>query len=950
MLPRFAVPVVAFLTVLCILLIPPPVAGQTSGQLLGRVVSAESGEPLAGVAVQVLGTQARSISADDGRFLVVAVPAGERTVRFELLGHRALELERVAVRVGRPTQLTVQLSPAPIALPGVRVEAERVQLVEPNVSTTRAVVVQRELRALPIDRMQEAIELTPGVSGGHFRGGRVGQEVHVVDGFEVKNQLGSATESLALELSPSSLEEVEVVTGGFGAQYGSALSGVVSYVTRRGSREQWEARAGASTDAWAPDALYYGFNSVSLSAGGPVSFLGGGSTLFADVLAQGMHDADPHARGLACIEENDVEPALAQRIAELRATAPALYCPYSSSMVPHQRGDKYILFGRLDRPLTPALGLTLTFLRNRAQRELYTPEFRYAANQLGQRLISNLATASVDYSTQREQRGFHVAARGALMRIDRHLGALDPVTFDRSRVAGFGFTDFEFLGEAQVRRPLDEQLAAPAPVPGYRDPGRPLGTPFGPAAEGLFHTEGTPHIANWSRMDMANLDLTGDVLYANGSNVRGGLSAKLYGVESYERTLSYLAGSSPSYARFYPRTLSAFAETHISVDQEINFDVGVRLDAFRSGIDFRADRSDFESPIISAKWRLSANPRIGVSLPIPGSDQTAALRFNFGYVSQPPDFRYFVDSTIGDSLRTDIRRQGNPNLSFERGKSYEISVSKLLTDRAGLALTVFRKELANVVTGGLYIGETGDQIYSTDDRGTVRGAELSLRGRWQRWGVRGSWAWQKATGLTSGLDLDTLNQTLGQDREYPLAFDRRHSLDAAVTYGQAAGDEASPWAMAMTARIESGYPRNRYAAVGDTALRGSAYLPWTSEIGLRISRELGRLPLCDCAVRASLDGRNLLDLENVYAYRGDSGGLGPTMGSVQTLVDQAVAPTGGIPAESSAYAPMADLDRNGLIDSQEFGIARFAAVIDRHDPTLFLGAPRQLRLGLEVSF
>src|SRR5690606_10880352 len=139
---------------------------------------------------------------------------------------------------------------------------------------------------------------------------------------------------------------------------------------------------------------------------------------------------------------------------------------------------------------------------NRGQRELYTPEYRYATNQLGQRLISNLATASLDYSAQREQRGYHVAARAALMRIDRHLGALDPATFDQGRVGGFGFADFEFLGEADVWRPLEEQLAAPAPVPGYRDPGRAVGTPFGLAAEGLFYTEGTPHIANWSRMEV----------------------------------------------------------------------------------------------------------------------------------------------------------------------------------------------------------------------------------------------------------------------------------------------------------------------------------------------------------------------------------------------------------------------------------------------------------------
>lgn len=938
-------PLVAFLT------FPTrPVNAQSTGQILGRVVDASSGAPLRGVGVRVLGTRAQTVSAEDGKFLLVAVPAGERTVRFELLGYRPVETERVLVRSGRPSQLNVQLSTAPIALPGVKVEADRVQLVQPNVSTTRDIVVARELKELPIDRLAEAIELTPGVSGGHFRGGRVGQEVYVVDGLEVKNQFESSAQGLALELSPTSLEEVEVVTGGFGAQFGSALSGVVSYVTRRGNRERWDGRAAVSTDQWAPEDLFYGFNSLSLSGGGPVSFLGNGATLFADVLAQGMLDADPHARGLTCLEEDDVAPDLATRIAELRATAPALYCPYTSAMVPHQRGDKYILFTRFDRPLTPALGLTLTYLRNRVQRELYTPEYRYAAEQLGQRMVSNLASATLEWSRQSEQRGYHVAMRGALMRIDRHLGAVDPVTFDGGRFGGFGFSDFEFFGEEYVRRPIEEQLAQPGVVPGYRDPGRAVGTPFGLAGQGLFHTEGTPHIANWSRMDMANVDVVGDILYPNGSTVRSGVTAKLYGVESYERTLSYLAGSSPNYARFFPRTLSGFTELHIAVASEINFDLGVRVDAFRSGIDFRADRSDFLSPIISSKWRVSANPRLGMSMPIPGSNNTAGLRFNFGYVSQPPDFRYFLDSTIGDSLLTNIRRQGNPNLSFERGKSYEVSLSKLFGERTGVALTLFRKELSNIVTGGLYIGETGDQVFSTDDRGTVRGAELAVRGRWRSLGLRGSWAYQKATGLSSGLDLDTLNHRGGQDVEYPLAFDRRHSIDGALTYGRAAGDEASKYAIALTARAESGYPRDRYAAAGDTLTRGDPYLPWTSAIGLRFTRELGRLNACGCALRASLDGRNLLGRSNVLAYRGDSPGLGPSLATVQRIVDQVAPPANGIPAESSAYSAGPDLNRDGVIDAQEFRLARFAAVIDRHDPTLFLGEPRQLRLGLEVTF
>ena len=46
----------------------------------------------------------------------------------------------------------------------------------------------------------------------------------------------------------------------------------------------------------------------------------------------------------------------------------------------------------------------------------------------------------------------------------------------------------------------------------------------------------------------------------------------------------------------------------------------------------------------------------------------------------------------------------------------------------------------------------------------------------------------------------------------------------------------------------------------------------------------------------------------------------------------------------------ADLDSNGLIDQTEFSVARFAAALDRNDPSLLFGPPRQLRLGIGLSF
>ncbi|MGH7464830.1 MAG: carboxypeptidase regulatory-like domain-containing protein, partial [Longimicrobiales bacterium] len=497
---------------LLILFAALPIDAQTIGSIMGRVVDG-AGSGIDGVSIEVVGTPLRSLSGPDGRFIIGSVPPGERTLRIEHLGYRPQVLAGIIVRTGRTQDLRIELTVAPVAVAGVVVEAERVRLIEPDVSASHDIIVARELRALPVDRLEQMVELTPGVSGGHFRGGRVGQEVHVVDGMELKNQLEASRKGSGMELSPSSLEEIEVITGGFGAQYGSALSGVVSYVTRRGDADRWRARASILTDQWAPESMFNGFTGVSASAGGPLPFLGGGTTLFVDLLGQGMLDAEPRARGLTCLREDDVDAELAPEIEAVRASAGSLLCPYESSMLPHQRGDKLIGFARLDRQLGRDLHFYSTFVRNRVEHELYASEFRYnPAVQLGQRTTGTLGTLNVDWSRNTSARAYHVAARLGLMRLDRYLGAVDPATFDDTRVAGFGLNAFRFLGEDFVRSPIEDQLAGPQPVPEYAAPGGSIGSPYGIAGSGIFFTEGTPHIANWASTDMLGMDVVTELL------------------------------------------------------------------------------------------------------------------------------------------------------------------------------------------------------------------------------------------------------------------------------------------------------------------------------------------------------------------------------------------------------------------------------------------------------
>lgn len=939
---------------------------QTTGRLIGRATEAATGEPLAGVLVRIGRLDLQTITDDDGRYLLAGIPAGRHTISIDLLGYEPLQMRDVIVRAGSATRLPVSLTSTAIEVAPLVVEAERVPLIEPEVTESREIILGSTLRELPVVRTEEAVELATGVSDGHFRGGQVGQESYLVDGMEIKNQVENSAPGAGLKFSPSSLQEIEVITGGFGAQYGSALSGIVSYRTRSGNPDRWEGSATYLSDQWAPESASAGFSELVVNGGGPLRFLGSGATLFADLQLQGLLDADPRSRGLTCVRPSDADPELAEAIeafSEDPLTAP-LYCPYEADALPYQRGDLLIGFLRLDKRFSDGVSLAASVLRNRFQRELYTPELKYnPGSQLGQKTSSWYGSATLDVAGQAQGGGQHLAVRLAAQRLDRYLGAVDSEWLDdRSDVAGFGTSSYRFLGEEFVRLPIETQLDSVVPVPGYRLPEGFAGSPFGAASEGLFTTEGTSGIANRSGSDFVGADIVGELYRANGNIYRGGLSGKLYEVEIYERSRSWVAGSAPNYARFYPARLAAFGETEIKPGEQFTVSLGLRVEGFRSGLEFSEDRADFLSPEISTDWKVNASPRIGFAGAFDNSAGRSAFRLNFARVAQPPDFQFLIDNTIGDSLRTDVRRQGNPNLAFEKGQAFEFGASQLFGESLGLELTLFYKNLTDIVTGNVLVTGTVPGQYSTGDRGTVKGVELSVRGRWSGAEISAGYALMEATGITPGAFNDSTQVGGGSQTEYPLAFDRRHTLDVVLLLGRAApgaqrsrtqgagGLAGLPVGAAITAKLRSGYPLYIDTG-GDLTSNDIERFPWTTVIDFSLSWDIGRFPGCGtCGIRLSFQGKNLLGTANVIGLRRDSGLTAPTLATVEDLAGQPFAATAPIPAESPMYTESVDLDRSGTISASELEAARFGAALDSVDPSLYYGERRQLRLGIEVLF
>ena len=112
----------------------------------------------------------------------------------------------------------------------VVIVAER-PLVQKDLTATTAIVSGDEIRSLPVENFGQVIGLQAGVVNGHFRGGRMGEVGYWVDGMPVTDVFDG---SLGVSVENNMVDELQVVTGAFNAEYGQAMSGIVNIVTRDG--------------------------------------------------------------------------------------------------------------------------------------------------------------------------------------------------------------------------------------------------------------------------------------------------------------------------------------------------------------------------------------------------------------------------------------------------------------------------------------------------------------------------------------------------------------------------------------------------------------------------------------------------------------------------------------------------------------------------------------------
>jgi outer membrane receptor protein involved in Fe transport len=239
-------------SVLSALLIVPCIFAQETTAGIQGTVKDPSNAVIGSATVEVTSPALigiRKVQTDEGgNFRITALPVGEYTITVSAKGFRTAKLPGIDLTAGRLPSIDIKLEVGAVAeTVEVSSSAPVVDLTQSKVATT---VERQALDNLPTGRsFQSVIPFAPGARleplqsgtatagstlGFQVDGASDGENVYMVDGVNITNiQNGGVGKDFQMEF----IQEVQVKTSSFEAEFGGALGGVINVVPKRGSNE-----------------------------------------------------------------------------------------------------------------------------------------------------------------------------------------------------------------------------------------------------------------------------------------------------------------------------------------------------------------------------------------------------------------------------------------------------------------------------------------------------------------------------------------------------------------------------------------------------------------------------------------------------------------------------------------------------------------------------------------
>ena len=265
-----------------------------SGKLVGRVIDADTKEPLIGANILIVGSSMGSATNINGEYFILNVSPGTYSIKASYIGYNDFTYENVRVYGDLTTEINFELNVVSYETEAVIVQSVR-PLINKNTTGTDNLVKAEDIENLPVRGVNQIVSLQAGIvqQGGNLyvRGSRADAVAFYVDGVLVTNALFGGNNTSVIN---NAIEEIQVQSGGYTAEYGGATGGIVSTTIKTGS-DKYNASFEAITDNFVGQnsnreilgGYSYGYSEYVATLSGPIipdekmfNFFAAGSYVF----------------------------------------------------------------------------------------------------------------------------------------------------------------------------------------------------------------------------------------------------------------------------------------------------------------------------------------------------------------------------------------------------------------------------------------------------------------------------------------------------------------------------------------------------------------------------------------------------------------------------------------------------------------------------------------------
>ena len=843
---------------------------QTTGKIAGKVYDAETKEPLIGANIMIEGTNIGAAAGMDGDFFILNVHPGLYTIRIQMMGYEIIRFENTRVSVNRTSYIEAMMRQAVIEGEVVVVQANKVAIKKDQTSSVRNVSAD-QIDILPVESLGGVISMQAGVVNGHFRGGRSTEVAYLVDGVEVTESFGGS--GRAVDLEPESIQDLEVITGTFNAEYGNAMSGIVNAITKDGTQKFHGSLSSSLANYFTGnDDIFIGLKNsdldrnqdYKLQLSGPI--LGNELTFFTNFRYQ---ENDNHLNG---IHRYDVD-----QFSDYSPDNKDLW--YSehyedTTYVPMNRSKTLSFMGKVTTKFFSNIKLSLMYTLN-------DDEWHGNDNER--------------HSYKYNPDGMAISFRRTDM-YSLHINhMLLPTMFYEFKASCMD----NYSGYYRYKDPLDSRYIHDAYYnnqgPGFYTGGQNKDHSVRTILDKIAKFDITWQ-ANKRHSFKAGFSYTQhdlDNRYSSIRNKYSGLDIEGDFYYDYEksRTIFYnyepeIKPDSTIYSDIYrvkPVQFSGYIQDKMEFDEMV-INIGVRYDVFdpnttypshrrnpANQLDFTDENPDYMSTYPDADKKIQISPRFGLAYQL---GKTALLRFSYGhFLKMPPMYAIYQNHSFQVAPTDYSTTMGNSQLKPEKTVQYEIGLWQEIIEGMGIEVALYYRDIYDLLSAKVI--STFNQIeyglYSNKDYGNAKGLEVKydyMVGSFTAFlnytlqYTRGNADNPTQTFSREGSNRDPINKLI------PMSWDQRHTFNLTIGYN------TKDYGLTLTGYYNSGSPFT-WSPISESMLARVNLYPNNNWMPSRYSVDLNghydyKLTN-DIKLRLSLNVYNLLDRLNEVGVNGQTG-------------------------------------------------------------------------------